>query len=81
MRDLIIRCPFEDSYLDFKNSRKLNLSERVKNFVTEKSDFFNKIGLTKTQINLRYSTPENKKRKRVTPIKLSKPMSGKLIDG
>lgn len=36
--------------------------------------------MTKTQINLRYSTPDNKKRTRVTPIKLSKPMSGNLID-
>jgi hypothetical protein len=52
----------------------------VKKFITKKSDFFNKIGVTKTQINLRYSTPDNTKRKRITPIKLNKPMSGKLID-
>ncbi len=62
LRDIIIRCPFEDSYLDFRNRKKLNLSEGVKKFISNKSDFFNKIGVTKTQLNLRYSTPENKKR-------------------
>ena len=48
LRDIILRCPFEDSYLDFKNRRKLNLSERVKNFISKKSGFLNQIGLTKT---------------------------------
>jgi hypothetical protein len=62
LRDIIIRCPFEDSYLDFKNRKKLNLSEGVKKFIYNKSEFLNKIGVTKTQLNLRYSTPENKKR-------------------